>query len=150
MSEYMNNLYKSSPDSQRIIIDNYSISSNILAINKQLLEKVTISKYQLGALLSDNDDVILIESFGYNPLSDLGLENGIKRQNEALKELVERLIKEKPNMSIIFVATIAPNVNNYGRSTQQATTASDRRKQAEERIAYIKTISNLRRLTIYL
>jgi hypothetical protein len=51
---------------------------------------------------------------------------------------MQKLIKEKPNMAIIFVTTIAPNLDKYAKSTQPKTSAEDRRKQAEERISYLK------------
>jgi hypothetical protein len=79
-----------------------------------------------------------MESFGYNPLSDLGIEGGIKRQTLALEELMKTLITKKPKMVIIYVATIAPNKLNYGKSTQPDSTSENRTKLAEERILYIK------------
>lgn len=138
MSEYMNKLYKSDKDTQRIIIDNYAVSSNILAIDNQISQKVTKEGNTLGPLLSQEFDVILIESFGYNPLSEFGIDEGLKKQTEALEELTEKLVSENPKTVIIFVATIAPNILSYGQSTQPDSNAETRKKLAEERIAYIK------------
>ncbi len=138
MSEYMNDLYKSGKNNQRIIIDNYAISSNILAVDNQLDQRTRISEYIFGPLMSTDYDAILIESFGYNPLSQFGIEEGIKKQNETLDKLMEKLITKRPNAVVIFIATIAPNIANFGRSTQVTNTSEDRKKQAEERIAYLK------------
>ncbi len=139
LSDYMNSLYKKSPDDpQRIIIDNYSKSSNILAVGDQLTKKVTIDPYTFGPLLSLNYDLILVESYGYNPLSQFGIEEGLKRQNEALDGLMETLMKEHPDAEIVFVATIAPNKQNYARATQPNYSAEERAKGAEERMSYIK------------
>lgn len=138
MSEYMNSLYKKENGSQGIIIDNYSVSSSILTVDNQITQKATRSEYTFGPLLSGDYEILLIESFGYNPLSEFGVEGGIQKQNEVLGELMWKLITQKPNMVIIFVATIAPNIDSYGSSTQPNTVAADRIKQAEERIAYIK------------
>ena len=138
MSEYMNDLYKKEGGSQAIIIDNYAVSSNILSVNKQLDEKLTISEYTFGPLITSDYDLILVESYGYNPLSDFGIEEGIKKQNEQLKVLMEKLITKMPRTAIIFVTTIAPNIENYARSTQPDNTTAGRKNQAEERISYLK------------
>ncbi|HSW97384.1 MAG TPA: SGNH/GDSL hydrolase family protein [Candidatus Saccharimonadales bacterium] len=139
LSEYMNSLYKKNvQDPQRIVIDNYAKSSNILAVNDQLTQKTSISEYTFGPLLSEDFDLILVESYGYNPLSQFGLEGGLKQQNLALDALMKTLITTHPHAVIAFVATIAPNRTNYAKATQPNYSATDRAKLADERIAYIK------------
>lgn len=139
LSEYMNSLYKKNPqDPQRIIIDNYAKSSNILAINDELTKKITISEYTFGPLLSDNFDLILVESFGYNPLSQFGLEEGLKQQNIALDKLMQTLMTTHPHADIVFVATIAPNQTNYAKGVQPNYSPTDRANLAQERMTYIK------------
>lgn len=138
LSDYMNSLYKkNAQDPQRIIIDNYAKSSNILAVDTQLTQKATISEYTFGPLLSDNYDAILVESYGYNPLSQFGLDGGLKQQTIALNMLMKTLITTRSNMAIIFVATIAPNRENYARATQPNRSDAERMQAADERIAYL-------------
>src|ERR1035437_1450701 len=75
LSDYMNSLYKkNAQDPQRIHIDNYAKLSNILAVNDELTKKTTISEYTFGPLLSEDFDLILVESYGYNPLSQFGIQ----------------------------------------------------------------------------
>ncbi len=138
MSEFMNEKYKSSATTQRIIIDNYAVSSNILSVGEQIDKRVTRSEYIFGPLIAESYDVILIESFGYNPLSEFGIDEGIKKQNEALDSLMTKLTQEKSSSVIIFITTIAPNIATFGASTQKTNTLEDRKKQAEERVAYLK------------
>lgn len=139
LSEYINLLYrKNNSDPQSIIIDNYAKSSNIQAIDSQLTQKTTISEYTYGPLLSGDYDLILIESYAYNPLSQYGVDEGIKQQNLALNKLMRTLITTLPHASIVFVATIAPNIENYAKVTQPNNSSVERGKQAEERIAYLK------------
>jgi len=139
LSDYMNSLYKKNvQDPQRIIIDNYAKSSNILAINNEIAKKTTISEYTFGPLLSGNYDLILVESYGYNPLSQFGIDGGIKQQNIALDALMKTLITTLPHADIIFIATIAPNTENYAKAVQPSYSAADRAKLVAERIAYIK------------
>lgn len=139
MSEYLESIYKESGSTnQRIIIDNYAVSSSILAVDNQITKEFSINEYKFGPLIEQDYDVILIESFGYNPLSEFGMEEGLLKQTLSLDNLMERLIRERPNAVIIFVATIAPSLKSYGQSTQPNSTVEDRRKRAEERVAYIK------------
>lgn len=139
LSDYTNSLYKkNAQDPQRIIIDNYAKSSNILTVNDELTQKTTISEYTFGPLLSEDFDLILVESYGYNPLSQFGIQGGLKQQNLALDALMKTLITTYPHAAIVFVATIAPNIENYAKQTQPNESAEDRAKTAEERITYIK------------
>lgn len=138
MSEYMNSLYKKEgATSQGIIIDNFAKSSNLLAVDEQLNSKVSISEYTFEPLLSTDYDLILVESFGYNPLSEFGVEEGVKKQTEALNNLMTTLITKRPKMAIVFVTTIAPNKKLYAKKTQPNNSEEERSKQAEERIAYL-------------
>jgi hypothetical protein len=137
LADYMNSLYKTS-DQQRIIIDNYAKSSNLQAVKHELYEKTSINEYTFGPLLSENYDLILVESYAYNPLSQYGVTEGIKQQNEALDKLMTTLITTRPHMAIVFVATIAPNKKMYAKTTHSGSTATERGKEADERIAYLQ------------
>jgi len=139
LSDYMNSIYKkSAQDPQRIIIDNYAKSSNILAVNDELAQRITINEYTFGPLLSEDFDLILVESYGYNPLSQFGIQGGLKQQNLALDALMKILITTHPHAAIVFVATIAPNLENYAKATQPNNSTTERAQQADERISYIK------------
>lgn len=81
--------------------------------------------------------LILVESFGQNPLSDLGLEEGLKRQSEELKKIVDKLKETNPEGKIVFVATISPNKTIFAKTSVDLT--DEKRAQwVLERIAYIK------------
>ncbi|HVF69402.1 MAG TPA: SGNH/GDSL hydrolase family protein [Xanthomonadales bacterium] len=135
--EKLNALYKES--NHGILIDNYAVgSTNILTIDKAINTKTTFAEWTFEPLLSRPFDLILVESFGYNPLSQFGITGGIKRQNEELDKLMKTIIKTHPKSAIIFVATIAPNKANYGRIANPGDTPAGRALQAEERVAYIK------------
>jgi len=136
-NQYINELYKK--DGIGVLVDNYAKgSTNILSVNDELTQKTTYWDSTFAPLLSRDYDLILVESFGYNPLSQFGLENGIKRQNQALDELMKTLITTHPNSAIVFVATIAPNKENYAKKVILHIPTEDRIKQAEERMAYIE------------
>lgn len=135
--EKINELYKES--NHGILIDNYAgPSTNILTLDKAMNTKTTFAEWTFEPLLSRQFDLILVESFGYNPLSQFGVENGIKRQNEELDKLMKNLIKTHPKSAIVFVATIAPDRENYGRIANPNDPPPARAAQVDERIAYIK------------
>lgn len=134
---FINDLYK--PHNIGISIDNYARgSNNILQVSEQLERETTYWDSTFPPLMSRNMDLILVESFGYNPLSQFGLEDGLKKQTEALDALMEKLIVSKPDMSIVFVATIAPSRDNYAKKILLDISTQDRVLQAEERMSYIK------------
>ncbi len=137
LNQYINELYKK--DNISILINNYAIgSTSILSINEQLTKKTTYWDSTFEPLLSRDFDLILVESFGYNPLSQFPLDEGIKKQTEALNELMKTLITTRPNSAIVFVATIAPNKENYAKKILLDLSTEDRIMQAEERMIYIK------------
>lgn len=107
-------------------------STNLLTV-QEILDK--------DILPSREFEVILIESFGYNPLSDLSLEEGLKKQTGLLEKAVNSIrqakSKAKVNSIIVFVATIAPNREKYGEGAVDLS-PEERAKWADERSAYIK------------
>lgn len=134
---YFNDLYKKTGIG--VLIDNYAQgSTNILSINKQLNNKTTYWDSTFEPLLSRQFDLILVESFGYNPLSQLPREEGLRKQTETLDDMMKKLITTHPNSAIVFVATIAPSKTHYAEKILLNLTVADRTLQAEERIAFIK------------
>lgn len=82
-------------------------------------------------------DLILLESFGQNPLSQYGLEKGLRRQNEELDKIVDKLKGSNPEGKIVFVATISPNKQIFAKN-QVDLSDEKRAGWVNERIAYIK------------
>ena len=116
LNEFINTLYQSTPGHQRIVIDNYAKgSTNLLGLQDAMTQKTITGDAVLDPLLSRSFDLILIESFGYNPLSQLGIEDGLKKQTQTLDQLMKLLTTTHPHSAIIFVATIAPNKETYAQ-----------------------------------
>lgn len=136
-NEYINALYKK--DNRFILIDNYSQpSTSIKTVREAMNRKDTYWDATFEPLLSRKYDLILIESFGYNPLSEFSRDEGLKKQIEVLDQTVRSLKESHHNSAIVFVATIAPNRENYARSVLPNLKQEDRVKQVEERIAFIQ------------
>lgn len=82
-------------------------------------------------------DLILLESFGENPLSQYSLEEGLRYQNEELDKIVSKLKEINPRGKIVFVATISPNKIIFAQN-QVDLSQEKRAEWVTERIAYMK------------
>lgn len=111
-------------------------STNILSVEKRLKETTFYSR-EFRPILDIAFDLILIESFGHNPLSQYPLPEGLKKQTEALEKIVAAIRDENPKAKILFVATIAPNKRVYAYRKVDLS-VEERERWAKERIAYIK------------
>lgn len=119
-------------------VSNYAeANQSLLLLPERLKQSVQADKDLLLKPILDGDpDLIIIESFGYNPLSHFGQNEGLKKQTEVLTEVMTTLTNRFPNTVIMFLATIAPDKKTYGLNTTQGS-ADGRWAQAEERIEYI-------------
>lgn len=117
---------------------NYAIpSSNILLLKDYLHKKTTFNGLEYPAILNDGFDLIIIESFGHNPLSDLPLKEGLRKHNEILDYTIEEVARTHPESIILLMATIAPSKATYALNSRDLS-PEVRKAWAEERIAYIK------------
>lgn len=134
LKSYLKNYYPN----KKFLLLNYGFGSTNILSAQERLEKETFHidrKYQ--AINDINFDLILIESFGHNPLSGYPLEEGLKKQIEALDKIIAEISQKHPKSSIVFVATIAPNSKRYGEGINNLS-PEQRKKWAGERTEYIK------------
>jgi len=119
-------------------VSNYAqANQSILLLPQRLKEPVQAAPdLLLVPIIEGEPDLIIIESFGYNPLSQFGTEEGLKEQEKVLTEVMTTLTNRFPNTVIMFLAAIAPDKKTYGQSVNSAS-ADERWAQAEERIEYI-------------
>jgi hypothetical protein len=87
-------------------------STNIESALKRLTETTTYLGVENPSILSQNPDIILIESFAYNNFGNS--QGGIDRQNQALNTLTNTIKKQLPNTKILLASTIAPNSITFG------------------------------------
>ncbi len=122
-----------------LIIQNESApSSNVASLQDRLLSRATEAGATYDPVLGKPFDIIVIESFGYNPLSYLGRAEGINKANESLTQAMKILIREQPNALIIFLATIAPSRTLYAVGTAVKLTPAQRVDWVSERDQYIE------------
>lgn len=118
-------------------------STNIISAEDRINHDTSYQGRNLPAILNRYFDVILIESFGNNPLSELPLDQGLQKQTVTLDHMVAELTDTHPNSLIIFVATIAPS-SLYGKGvvdlspTERIKWANERRAYIENHISYAK------------
>lgn len=112
-------------------------STNVLSLQDRIEKESFYKNNQYQSILSREFDLIIIESFGNNPLSEFPLEEGLKKQEEALEKAVKTIHKAKPKAVIAFLATVSPIRNRYAEGSV-VLSPEKRREWADERIAYIK------------
>ncbi|MBI2019362.1 SGNH/GDSL hydrolase family protein [Candidatus Daviesbacteria bacterium] len=111
-------------------------ATNILSVMDRITKETEHGR-KFRATQEIDYDLILLESFGENPLSEFKLEEGLKRQTEELDKIVSKLKETNPKGEIVFVATISPNKVIFARN-QVDLSAEKRAQWVSERVAYIK------------
>ncbi len=134
--EYINDLYRK--ENHGILIDNYAQpSTSILTIQDAMNREQKFWDVDLPPLMPRKFDLILIESFGYNPLSQFPREEGLRKQREILDKTVTDLTKSHPKAVIMFVATIAPSKTTFAKNVDLNMNQSGRKNEVDERSAFI-------------
>jgi len=111
-------------------------STNILSVMGRITNETQHGR-AFRPITEIDYDLILLESFGQNPLSEYPLEEGLKKQTEELDKIVKVLKETNPEGKIVFLAAISPNKNLFAKN-QVDLSAEERIRWVNERIAYIK------------
>lgn len=132
LKQYLSDYYKKSFE-----VLNYGFgATNILSVIDRITKETEHGR-KFRPIADINYDLILVESFGENPLSQYPLEEGLRRQNKELDKIVETLKNTNPKGKIVFVATISPNKITFAQN-QVDLTNEVRANWVKERIAYIQ------------
>ena len=111
-------------------------ATNILSVMDRIT-KDTERGRKFRSIESIAYELILLESFGENPLSQYPLNEGLQRQTQELDKIVGVLKETNPKGKIAFVASISPTKLIFAQN--QVNLSSEKKAQwVEERIAYIK------------
>lgn len=123
---------------KKIEVLNYGFgSSNVLSVEERLTTQTNHAGETFTPILEQDFDLLLIESFGHNPLSQFSLEEGLIKQTEALDKIIRTIKSKKPRAVIVLVATIAPNKKRYAEGVV-VLMPEQREAWANERITYLK------------
>lgn len=90
-------------------------------------------------LISLDPDIVIIESFAYNNATDGFTDDALNHFRDMHRQIVETL-QEETNATIIFIATFAPDMDNFLKSVPAYynTPLSIRHRMAKERMAYLE------------
>jgi hypothetical protein len=124
------------PDNEFVNYNYGFPSTNILSLPERLTTETVSLGHSYQSILSQGFDLIIIESFAYNPLSEMSLLGGLEKQNEVLEIVVLELIKKQPETVIAFMTPIAPNKTSFAKNVYDLSSA-ERLLWVEERVAYI-------------
>jgi len=91
-------------------------STNIESAAKRLTENTTYLDQSNSSVLSQDPDIILIESFAYNNFGNS--QSGIDRQSHALQNLIDTIKKQSPGTKIVLASTIAPDSVTFGNGVK--------------------------------
>ena len=128
LKKYLKNYY---PNKQ-IDIKNFSVgSTNILTLPDRLQNLTNYNGRISEPILNTDFDLILIESFGHNPISQLSKHNEVMDQ-------ARQMIKQRQSWArVVLLATIEPHAERYAEGVANLST-EERKKWAKERISYIE------------
>lgn len=111
-------------------------ATNILSVMDRITKETEHGR-KFRPISEIDYDLILLESFGQNPLSQYGSVEGLRHQNEELDKIIAKLKETNPKGQVIFVATISPNKRIFAKNSVDLSDEK-RIEWVNERIAYIK------------
>ena len=112
-------------------------STNILTVPDRLNKQTTHLGETFPPINEQTFDLIIFESFAYNPLSEYPLSEGLKKQNEILDMSIKAVIEKHPSSIVAIMVPIAPSEEFFAKGVLDLT-PEVRKQWVEERIAYIK------------
>lgn len=125
------------PD-RRFLLLNYGYGSTNILSAQERFDRTTYHGREFQPIKNIDFDCIVIESFGNNPLSGYPLKVAESLQYSALDKLVSSIRATHPNAKIIFLATIAPNRENYAKP-EVGLSPSERQSWVDERSLFIRS-----------
>jgi len=129
-------LIKYYPDSEFVTYNYGYPSTNVLSLYQRLTQTTNDGIKDNQAILTQQFELIIIESFGNNPLSQFPLAEGLQKQDDELERSVNAILAQKPNAALAFLTPIALDPINYARGSRDLS-PEVRREWVAERVAYI-------------
>jgi hypothetical protein len=111
-------------------------ATNILTLNERLTNETSYEGVTFPPILKQGFDLIIIESFAYNPLSEYPLEDGLNIYETELDAAVKKIIETKPGAVLAFMTPIAPNKENFAKNSRDLSDQV-RLQWVSEREAYV-------------
>lgn len=115
-------------------------ATNIESAAKRLTETSNYLGSDKASIISQNPDIIVIESFAYNHFGNT--QGGLDRQTKALDNLIALVSSQLPKTKIVLAATIAPNSVVYSNGTSAPFNALQKIEQSNTIRAYLQNLVN--------
>lgn len=112
-------------------------ATNIETLPQRLTVSTEYKGQNYPSILSQGFDLIIIESFAYNPLPQNIAGEGLRKHIKFLDESIKLIIKAKSNSVVAIMTPIAPSKKLFAKGVYNLTT-EERVRWAEERISYIE------------
>lgn len=110
-------------------------ATNVLSLVDRLTTRTTFDGAEYVPILKQGFELIIIESFGYNPLSELALEDGLAAQEAELERAVQLILTTKPGVALAFMTP--PALGAHFAAGTYDLSDEVRREWIDERLAYI-------------
>jgi len=129
-------------------------STNILSLNERLTKETSYQGSKFPAILDQGFDLIIIESFAYNPLYGGTASENLVKYEEALDENIKLIIKSHPDSVVAIMTPIAPNKENFAKYSRdlspevRAAWVEERKNYIFKAIEYAKR-NNLPLINVY-
>lgn len=114
-------------------------ATSIETLPDRLIKDSVYEGQNFPAILSQGFDLIIIESFGYNPLSQLTEKEGLAKHMRILDESIKRIIKAKPESVVAIMTPIAPSKSLFAKGVYDLST-EQRISWANERVSYVEEV----------
>lgn len=120
-------------------------STNIASVIERLDKDTTYQGQSYPAVMGQQYDVIILESFANNPLIRNSMSESISDQNKALDAIVTKIKNKRPRSLLVFLATISPSNSHYGEGVvdlnmqERVRWAEERKQLLENHILYAKS-----------
>jgi lysophospholipase L1-like esterase len=112
-------------------------STNIGSLNERLTKETTYQGTKFPPILTQGFDLIIIESFAYNPLFEGSLDKSLLKYDELLEKNIKEIIKARPDSVVAIMTPIAPNRENFAKYSRDLS-PEVRMEWVREREMYIK------------
>jgi hypothetical protein len=119
---------------------NYGFSAtSIETLPARLISESEFGGQIYPPILNQGFDIIIVESFAYNPLSQNKDNEGIVKHIKILDESIKHIIRIKPDSVLIILTPISPSREHFARGIYDLSDI-ERNRWAEERIEYINAV----------
>lgn len=116
-------------------------ATNIESLPERLTAQTENQGSTYKPIIEMDVDLIIIDSFGYNPLSQYPVEEGLIKQEKILDETIREIILKKPDTAVAIFVPMSPNKARFAEGVYKLSPA-ERQRWAEERISYIQNAIN--------